>query len=46
MNVGQLSEAIEVVGATPALSVTTNTLSTTVTHADVRPAAAGGTQRA
>ena len=36
MTVGQLSEAIEVVGATPTLAVTTNTLSTTVTHADVQ----------
>jgi hypothetical protein len=36
MTVGQLSEAIEVIGATPTLSVTTNTLSTTVTHADVQ----------
>jgi hypothetical protein len=36
MNVGQVTEAIEVIGAAPTLAVTTNTLSTTVTHADVQ----------
>jgi hypothetical protein len=36
MQVGQLSEAVEVSGAAPALEVTSNTLSTTVTNKEVQ----------
>jgi hypothetical protein len=36
LQIGQLSETVEVAGAAPTLAVTTNTLSTTVTNSDVQ----------